>query len=48
MHQIIDKMTTEEARIYLDNIKKEKADIKQKVRAAKDHGQVIMIDLVYE
>jgi hypothetical protein len=47
MHQIIDKMTKEEARVYLDNIKKGKAELKQKVRQAMDHGQIIMIDLAY-
>ena len=48
MHQIIDKMTKEEARAYLDEIKKNKASVKVKVREAMSHGQIFMIDMVYE
>lgn len=48
MHQIIDNMTKEEAREYLDERKKERAFKKQRVREAMGHGQVIMLDLVYE
>ena len=48
MHQVIDKMTKEEARIYLDSVKKAKSDKKAKVREAMSHGQVFMIDMVYE
>ena len=48
MHSIIDKMTKEEARVYLDTKKKEKADLKAKVRQAMGHGQMFILDLVYE
>lgn len=41
-------MTKEEAREYLDERKKEHAFKKQRVRQAMGHGQVIMLDLVYE
>lgn len=45
---MIDNMTKQEARIYLDSINKEKADLKQKVRDAMKNGQIFMLDLVYE
>ena len=41
-------MTEEEGKAYLSAVKKEKEEMKLKVRKAMGHGQVFMVDAVYE
>lgn len=41
-------MTEAEARAYLDGIKLNKLEKKQKLKSAINTGQVIILDLVYE
>ena len=48
MHQMTNNMSKEEAKAFLTAIKKHKDELKQKIRKAMGHGQVFMVDMVYE